>query len=414
MTAPTPSVTSLEILPAYGQSENRRKTDGDLAELLRLGQSGQAYVLSGLRTVTGTMVGVNGAGTGETDQSVPATGLVPFTGPDVAPSFTMQMARAARWHDSARAQRGVIIGDNGFGGQEIEAWDMDNPAKPLGRNQLYWMREAERLADGMGIALSCPYVWLFQGTEAKNDTAEDYRGKFETVHGQTVAQAVSLFGTPPRLVVVVNGGDVNTIGDLYATPSVQYRIALDHDGIIATWQRAYPINDQNIHIDARAQLLIGETAEWAISEVEAGNDWNITYGVTKSGATVTVSFALRAGETLLNRAGLYDAFGGAATCPDFGFEADGGIQAVTPDLAGNTVTIRLTRADAGWLRFARQVQDVSALTDEGGHTMSAHRTTLFASHTRASRYLPDQTLWRALPGFRGTFQGNTFLPEDAA
>lgn len=414
MTAPAPSVTSLEILPVYGQSENRRKIDELLAQQIDAAQSGQAYILSGLRTVDGAAVGVNGAGTREIDQAVPATGIVGFATPDVAPSFALQMARAARWLDGAAPQRGVIIGDNGFGGQAIEAWDTGNAAAPLGRNQHYWMREAKRLADDLGIALSCPYAWLFQGTEAKNDTAEDYRGKFDTVHGQTVAQALSLFGAAPRLVVVVNGGDTNTIGDRYATPSVQYRIALDHQGIIATWQRAYPINDQNIHLDARAQLLIGETAEWAIAEVEAGNPWNITYAVSKSGAAVTVSFQLRPGETLLDRAGLYDSFGGAQTCPDFGFEAEGGIASVTPDLQGNTVSIQLVDANAGWLRFAHQVQDVSAMTDADGVTMSAHRTTLFASHSRPSRYLPDQMLWRPLPGFRGSFQGDAFLPEAAS
>ena len=43
--------------------------------------------------------------------------------------------------------------------------------------------------------------------------------------------------------------------------------------------------------------------------------------------------------------------------------------------------------------------------------MSAHRTTLFASHSRPSRFVPDETLWRALPGFRGSFQGDRFRTE---
>lgn len=412
VTAPAPTVTSLEIMPAYGQSENRRKVDPVLADLILAGQSAQAYVLDGMRTVAGTAIGVNGAGTTAIDQNVPATGLAGFTSPDVAPSFTALMARAARWRDAGQGQRGVIIGDNGFGGQLIDAWDINNPTNPVGRNQLYWMREAKRLADSMQIGLSCPYVWLFQGTSAKDDPGADYRARFDTAHGQTLAQAESLFGARPRLIVVVNGGDVNTIGDLYATPATQYRIGLDYDGIIATWQRAYPIEDRNIHINGQAQLLIGETAEWAMAETEAGHAWNITYQVVKSGAQVIVGFDLRPGETLLNRAGLYDSFGGAATCPHYGFEADGGIVGVQPDLQGDSVTITLANPAAGWLRFAHQVQDCAAMADAAGMTMSAHRTTLFGSHSRASRYLPGETLWRSLPGFRGTFQGDIFRPED--
>ena len=51
--------------------------------------------------------------------------------------------------------------------------------------------------------------------------------------------------------------------------------------------------DRNIHIDGTVRALIGETAEWAIAETEAGRDWNITHAVAKSGASVTVSFTLK-------------------------------------------------------------------------------------------------------------------------
>ena len=51
------------------------------------------------------------------------------------------------------------------------------------------------------------------------------------------------------------------------------------------------------------------------------------------------------------------------------------------------------------------------MADAAGYTMSAHRTTLFGSHARASRFVSGQTLWRPLPGFRGTFRDGVFMDD---
>ncbi|SMO52289.1 hypothetical protein [Paracoccus laeviglucosivorans] len=410
MTAPRPTVTSLEIMPVYGQSENRAIPDA-LAGALDAAATDQVYFTFGMRDLNGTAVGPNGAGLAAIDQSHAASGFEAAAGLGrVSPAFALQHLRAARWRDAGQSDRGLVIADHGFGGRLIGEW-MTDSASPLGRNQLYWMRESARLAQAQQVPLHCPYALLFQGTSAKDQPGEIYRTEFEAAHGATVAQAQALFGIAPRIVVVVNGADVNTIGDLYATPGVQYRIALEHGGIVATWQRIFPIRDQNIHPSGQTQVLIGETCEWAIAEIEAGNPWNITYDVVKRGTTVAVHFALRPGETLLQRPEIYDPFGGGETCPNLGFEAEGGILSAIPDLAGNVVTLTLADAQAGWLRFAHQVQDCQAMTDANGVTMSAHRSTLFASHSRPSRIVAGETLWRALPGFRGRFSDEVFTPE---
>ena len=402
-------------MPVYGQSENRPRNDAPaIAAALDAVTAEQVYSTYGMTDTHGAMVGANGAGLNSIDQDHPASGFATAAGAkQVSPAFTLQRARAARLRDAGLAAQGVVVADHGYGGRMIREW---RPAdtSPLGRNQMFWMRESKRLADAFGVAISCPYTFLFQGTSAKDQPGAAYRADFEAAHGATLQQALDLFGAPPRLVVVVNGGDVNTLADLGETAGAQYRIALDHDGIIATWQRIYPIIDQNIHIDGRSQTLIGETAEWAIAEVEAGNDWNITWSVEKQGATVVVRFGLRPGETLTERAGLYDAYGGGWTCPDFGFEAEGGIVSAVPDFDGNSVTLTLAYPTATWLRFAHQAQDCSAMTDAGGRTMSAHRTTLFGSHSRPSSLVAGETLWRPLPGFRGRIEGDVFLPETVA
>lgn len=410
MTAPAATVTSLELMPTYGQSENR-PTASDLAATLDAATSGQVFYTFGLATESGTTVGPDGAGLVALDQARQAAGFMVANGLGrVSPAYTMQHARAATWRQEGQTARGVLIADHGFGGQAIERW---NPAdaSPIGRNQLHWMRETARLAADANILATCPYVWLFQGTSAKNQEGPAYRAAFEAAHAAVTAEAARLFGAAPRLMVVVNGADVNTIGDGYDTPGVQYRLAVDNDGIIGTWQRLFPIRDRNIHLGPESQILVGETCAWAASEVESGAAWNITYSVAKSGRTVTVDFALRPGETLMERAGLYADYGGAATCAYFGFEAQGGIVDAVADLQGNRVTLTLATPEAGWFRLAHQVQDCSDMTDANGMTMSAHRSTLFGSHTRPSRFLPGQTLWRPVPGFRGRFVGDQFLPE---
>lgn len=40
------------------------------------------------------------------------------------------------------------------------------------------------------------------------------------------------------------------------------------------------------------------------------------------------------------------------------------------------------------------------------YNQSAHRTTLYPSETRASRFYPGQTLWRSLPSFHVLFDGD--------
>lgn len=399
-------------MPVYGQSENRAIPDA-LATTLDAAAPASVYYTAGMVDAAGTAVGALGAGLNAIDQTKPATAFASAAKQGrVSPAFTLQYARAARWRAAGQAQRGVIIGDNGFGGRLINEW-ITTDRSPLGRNQLYWMRETARLAQSTGVALTCPYVYLFQGTSAKDQSAASYRADFDAAHAATLTQARTLFGAEPKLVVVVNGADINSLGDLYATPGAQYRIGLDNGGIIATWQRVFPIRDQNIHPSGLTQVLIGETCDWAIAETEAGNAWNITYAVTKSGTNVTVTFALRPGETLVDRADIYDSFGGAATCANFGFEADGGIVSAVPNLAGNSVAITLAQASAGWLRFAHQLQDCYAMTDANGVTMSAHRTTLFGSHVKASVFAPGEVLRRALPGFRGNFSGDSYVAEGA-
>ena len=411
VTAPeVPTVTKLEVLPMFGQSEMRPKPDTALADALRAMQDSPPYYLAGTRTTLGNAIEVQGAtgadksATGRTGQSIPATGFAAYTGDQVSPGFTFAQLRAAQ-DDTL----GVVLADPSYGGQEILAFDTTRTDKFIGANQVYHLREAVRVGDALGIEVTAPYVFLFQGTQAKGTPGAQYRTEFDLVYGQLRDAMTADYPAAPRLIGIVNGADVNTNGDTYDTPETQYQLLLDYGGVIAGWQRAFKIRDTNIHTTTAVQVLEGETAYRAAAEVEAGNPWNITYAVAKSGATVTVTFALRPGETLMEIANLFNDYGGAATCRHFGFEAEGGISAAS--WTGNTVTLTLNNASAGWLRLAQQVQNVSSFADASGLTMSAHRSTLFGSHTWPSLTVAGEVIRRPVPGFSGTFSGNTFTPE---
>lgn len=413
VTAPeVPTVTKLEVLPMFGQSEMRPKPDLALADALRAMQDSPPYYLAGTRTTLGNAIEVQGAtgadrtATGRTDQSVPASGFAAYTGDQVSPGFTFAQLRAAQ-DDTL----GVVLADPSYGGQEILAFDTTRTDKFIGANQVYHLREAARVGTALRIEVTAPYVFLFQGTQAKGTPGAQYRAEFDLVYGQLLDAMTADYPAVPALIGIVNGGDVNTIGDTYDTPETQYQLLLDYGGIIAGWQRAFKIRDTNIHTTTAVQVLEGETAYRAAAEVEAGNPWNITYTVAKSGASVTVTFALRPGETLMEIADIFDDYGGASTCPHFGFEAAGGISAAS--WTGNTVTLTLNNASAGWLRLAQQVQNVSTFADANGLTMSAHRSTLFGSHTWPSQLVAGETIRRPVPGFSGTFSGNTFVPFSA-
>lgn len=402
-------------MPVYGQSENRSSTAAPLAAQLTAAAPGRVYSLFGMVDTNGKEVGPDGAGwTGDRlntiDQTVPATGFAGTVGYSrVSPAFSMQFFRAMDMAPDA----GAVIADHGYGGRYIREWRLDD-ASPLGRNQAYWLREAKRVADGFGVSTSCPYVFLWQGMSAKSQNVPVYRTDFDVAHGELLAEVLDLFGTVPKLVIVGNGADSDTSANDYIAymPDTVYRIAQDYGGIIATWQRLFPTMDGNGHPEPAVKVLVGETAALATREVEAGNPWTITYSVAKSGATVTVTFGLRPGETLLDRPTLFDNYGGAATCQNFGFEADGGIISAAPDFGGNTVTITLANANAAWFRFAKQLQNTlgEAFRDSAGLYMSAHRSTLFGSHSWASDLIPGAVIWRPLPSFGGTFSGNAFAP----
>ncbi|UXU73836.1 MULTISPECIES: hypothetical protein [unclassified Paracoccus (in: a-proteobacteria)] len=399
--------THLRVLPALIQSEGRPVADNAASSaMLSLGQSRGVYI-RGLQIVGKGASPIWGAGPDQLNQSVPAVDFGLAAGAMSGRASTVYTAQYA-WAAAQPASRGVLIGDNGFGGVLAEQYLTSYPGY-IGENNRYWLQEARRLAIAAGWTPQAPYLLHFVGTSAKTQTYAEAREAVEQVWDQFRGWCQSDFGQIPRPVVVQTGADLDTRSEAYHVTAAHHDVTKAYAGLIATSQRIWPIADQNIHPSAMVRVLIGEIIARAIIEDEAGRKWTPWPSVTKSGATVTVSFDLRPGETLANLPNFYADYGGAATCQHYGFEASGGIMSAVPDLDGNSVTITLEDPGAAWLRFAMQRQDVRAHVDGAGLTYSAHRTTLFASETFASAAYPGQVLRRALPSFSGNFVGDAFV-----
>lgn len=398
-----PDVDVLRIMPAFVQSEARPKK-GDSS--LMFGSVGdEAVSIKGLiNSVNSTPVTIVGIGNSAIDTTMPAIGFNKANG-EVIGKVSIPFTALYQWlstNDNNVIQKGIIVGDNGFGGIDVSRYNLTD-AEPYGRNMLYWFKESVRLASSYGISVECPYLFSFIGTSGKMDSVETWKNKASLVHNQFKDEIEDVTGTRPTVLFVQTGSDVNAIGDVYDVTQAQLELARDGGGEILTSQRIYPIEDSNIHLDATQVLLCGDTCAWAISEIENGNKWTPwpTVNVV-SNVRCIVSFDLRAGETLIDRSGLYSNYGGNSTCQNYGFESDVAIISVTPDFNGNSVEIEFG-ATPTYLKFAYQIQNVMSFSDASGLTMSSHRTTLFPSETLPSRTIDGEVLYRSLPSFKHTF-----------
>lgn len=373
------------------------------------GLAGQMAYLEGLRTTGGIAVAPWGPGGLALDMTIPATSIT-----DIAPALggrggILLSAQSCYLHRTIGADpnHGALVMDAGLGGLNVDKMLV---GQLQGDNYYYMLSEVARLAADQGVTVTCPEIIHYIGTSSKNETYAVALGNINLVWDQQQGYCQTTWGQTPRVIAGQTGGDCNTAADNYDVAMAQYDAIRDRGGEIATSQRIWRINDNNIHTDVDVSVMIGEVIDWCRETVDGGGKWTPWASVTKSGATVIVSFDLRNGETLVNRANFYDAHGGAAaTAPNFGFEADGGIVSVVPDLGGNTVTVTLANPAATWLRFAMQRQDVQTYAVPSGaltYNQSSHRTTLFPSETRTSRFFPAETLWRSLPSFSVLFDGD--------
>lgn len=388
--------------------------------LMTGGVSGQVVRVSGLRTLRGAEVGVSGAGqitvngaqeAQVLDPAVPATDLIDaglsLAGQASIP-FMLGYEHARAEIAAGRLTSGSIIGGNAWGGLPVERF-MQADTEPYGRNQFFWMQQVEAQAAAKNLTVTAPFLLHFVGTSGKTQAYGSWKAACNTVWTEHLAEMARLFGGDPKPILIQNAGDTNgTNGDLYEQAAAQYDLARDFGGHFLLSQRDFLINDNNIHMSATELARQGERAAWGVAEIKAGRKWSPWASITKSGATVTVSFDLRPSETLVERVGKYANYGGdAVTAANYGFEADGGVNGVT--FSGNTVTVTLANPAAAWMRFAMQRQNVSTfghVIDGATYHMSAHRTTLAPSETKPSARFPAETMWRDLPGLQVLFDGD--------
>lgn len=394
------------------QSEGGARTG--VGTLMLSGINGQLVHLDGMRMANGATVAPWGPGFdpgNPMDRNVPATGLLDASGALGGRGGILIAAQSDyvfRQIANGVTDEGALIMDAGAGGMNQSSM---LAGEVPGDNYYYMLSEMLRCAAEQDIEVTIPEIIHYIGTSSKGET---YAVASENLNALWTEQSNWVFnalGTRPDVFTGQTGGDCNTAPDLYEITAAQYDLTKDWGGEIATSQRIWPIADNNIHTDVDVSVKIGEVVSWCRTERNAGRKWTPWYTLSRTGNVVTVSFDLRPGETLVDRPSIYNSFGGASTALNYGFEAQGGVNSVVPDFNGNTVQVTLNNSDASWFRFASQRQDVLPFgvpTGPNTYNMSSHRTTLFPSETRESRFYPGELLWRSLPSFSVLIQDGQF------
>lgn len=408
-----PSMSRLLAEPIITQSEGRAKNASGYHLLMRGSVSTQAVYVAGMQTMEGAAVPAWGAAEKPINQTILSSGFgdaASNLNVRVSTPYAMQYLRV---QDALSTDEGAValIGDNGYGGLAIEKYLFEDE-EFYAENQLFWMEEAARLAAETGATVEAPFFFHWLGTSGKADPYHEWRDSCDAVWSWHVARMSAAFGGVAVPLLVQTGGDVNTVSDLYDVTAAQYDLVKDFGGHIIFPQRGMLINDGNIHNAASESLLFGGVGHWARSEIVAGNPWTMWASVSKAGSTVSVSFALRPDESLEEWASRYDAYGGPSTCPDFGFEADGGIASVVPNWSAGTFTITLNNPSASWLRFAMQRQDVSTMTDGRGWGYGAHRSTIISTLRKPSPHFPEVDMLREPPSFCVLLSGDSVSRMD--
>ncbi len=222
VTPPVPSVTTMELLPVFGQSENRSILDATDASALAAATSGKVYYTYGLKDENGASVGIDGArwNTAENrmtiiNQAVPATGFLPVITDRVSPAFAFQYLRAI----NGPGTRGAVLVDHGYGGRLIEEWNPAVPEGIIGRNQNYWFNQSYDVGTGQGVTMTAPYAFWWQGMSEKTAATNTYSTKFPVAWTALRNAAHAKTGVYPKLVMVCNGADSNSSNDPGASVS---------------------------------------------------------------------------------------------------------------------------------------------------------------------------------------------------
>ncbi|SMO78651.1 hypothetical protein [Paracoccus laeviglucosivorans] len=294
----------------------------------------------------------------------------------------------------------VVTSCHGIAGIPIEEMD-DDPDTGNTTNAIVWSNFAHWSQSSLQWANAAGkkilpgwHVWC-HGTSAQNMLRGEYAQEWWDLQGHSLEFWRSIGFPTPRYIFGQPGGNTNITTQPWAVCDDILDICEQGGAVLGAIEYWYPIDDNNVHPDAKVTMIMGETNAWAISEVEAGNTWTIKRPrpVRTSPTQLVLHFdSLREDETLeLEAATKYNGQGIDAF---FGFQLTGGtITGVV--IRGNTAVITHTGSPTA-VKYAMQAQ---VTTGFEGNRFTSHRGLLRTSLRKQSKIFADEMLVRPIPSF---------------
>lgn len=284
-------------------------------------------------------------------------------------------------------------------------------------NLEYFMPRAVAHAAATGYTISTKWHLFDHGTADRFALDGEYYPKLLEYLADIDALYVSHGLKPPRHIITQAGGYPYSGEAGYNHPwgvkVDQLRAAQEGRVILACPQYVLQTGTDKVHPLFTQVFVWAETVARCIAELEAGRAWPSLAPrlVSKTATQIVLEFDTRPDEALAFNAQKY-----TAGCEDYGFDCVGAPITMTPPGFSSSGTVRqpiaisnvsitarnqvtITVADTAQVtqvKYAMQTQDMSSNTDP----YTSHRGLLRTTYGWQSRYYPDQTLYRWVPGFR--------------
>ena len=340
-----------------------------------------------------------GPGTFGYNASIPATGLanaVPGTN-QIGLPFPATVVLNDHRGDENLPQYASITGAHGIGGIPLSSM---GPGSTVWDSFTFWTAQAASQAEAYGLKVKRGWHIFNHGGAGKTFPRGQYRDEWIALQKQTMEHFDSIGLPQPRYIMTLTGGEANTTNDTpgnWAVADDQLDLVEMGCAVAGTSDYWYPIYDSQVHWDASATAIAGETLSWAMAEVESGEKWSIVRPkiLSNSSGVLKLHFhSLREDEQLYVESGIK--YNGEGIDSYLGFELVGSGSVISGiDVSGNVVTINYSGTPTD-IRYALQRQDVSTFPN---NKYTAHRGLLRTTLTKPSKLMPGTDLVRPIPSF---------------
>ena len=355
------------------------------------------WMLGGLVRLEGAVqMGLSGPQSGNYDDSIPATGLIPaFALSNLCICLPANLAL-----QTIKGEGGppIVTQYIGIAGQPISAFQ--DGASSIFSNAEYWLSQVAAQLVATSRTMDQLDFYFGQGEADKSAASGVWRAGFETFHTDLLAAiATALPGVTVRTTLGQVAGDGNTtsVGENWHVCNEQLDWADDNGAPLIP---IYPheVSDDDGHITFPGFIAYQIERAWAIDELDNGRTWNLGRPtIDLTAGTITLDLpGLRLDESLtsLNSATKYP--GGGIT--NLGFEVVGAT-ITNVQVNARSIVITTSGGTPTELRYAMQIQNVTGLTESP--RFNAHRGVICTTLTKtivvagitytARRWLPSFT-----------------------